>query len=164
MPRAEQSAEVRSRIAQKMRENWKNPAKRAAWMQAMRVKKRERRDDTLSDETLAQFLREYVERDPRGDRIFRFTIAELGRRYLLSEHYVLHLAAKHGVKRPEKMKKLSPAKVKQMVSRYVVLGHSVLALSMSYSVSMTAVRYRLRKEGIDASMRGIGVHPERIAA
>lgn len=156
--------ERRAGVAAKMREHWRNPQMRALWKRSMTAAARARNDDRLSDEMLAQFLVEYVERDPTEQRVWRYTVEDLASRYLISPTYVPHLAMKHGVKRRQKMQKLGPAKVKAIVHRFVVLGHTVRTLSLSMDVSDPAIRYWLKNAGVTPAMRGTGAPPERIAA
>ncbi len=156
--------ERREAVAAKMRAKWRDPAMRNRWKRSMSAAAHARNDDRLSDETLALLLLEYVERDPTDMKVWRYTIEELSRRYLISPTYIPHLVMKHGAKRRERMRKLGPAKVKTIVHRFVVLGHSVRALSIAMGVSDAAIRYRLKMAGIGIDMRGTGAPPERMAA
>lgn len=149
--------EARAAIALAMRAHWRDPMKRRLWTAKLKEAQEKRLAalDTLRGETLEQFLREYVERDPSGERDYRYDQHELAKRYLISPDYVWNLASHHGVRRAKKKKKLTPRAVAEIVRLYVGTDIALADLARRFKVSSSAIKYRLVSEGVDLPTRTI---------
>jgi len=93
--------EARAAVAKASKARWADPVAKARNIKALKAASAKRLAslDCLCGETLAQFLREYVEPDPTGRRRYRYTKNDIARRYLIEPGYVWHLANRHGARR-----------------------------------------------------------------
>jgi hypothetical protein len=81
---------------------WADPAFRARCLPKVRDNlAKARASRMLSGETLDQFLREYMERDPSGRRRWRYSKRQLAARYLVADSTVWAMAKRHGLKRAD---------------------------------------------------------------
>lgn len=139
-----------AKAAARMRKLWADPEWSACHIAKIKEgqKKRLASGDYIRGETLAQFLREYVEPDPSGNRRYRFSAIQLARRYLISRDYVHTLAKRNGARRNSKLKRLRGEQVGEIIHLFKVNTFSIRKIAQIVGVTPPAVRYRLKKAGL----------------